>query len=640
MASARPDDARSFESPPHAGDSGSYPKIQEYALVGDCRSVALISHRGSIEWLCWPRFDSASILAAILDRNRGGHWSICPSDPLDSVSRRYVADSNVLETVWTCRNGRLVVTDLMPVASEDAKRNTLVPDHELVRQVECTQGEVEIEVDFCPRPFYGRDSSQLRDSGKLGVRMEVGRGVYWLRSQLPLQLAEGRARGRGKVRAGEKLHFSLSYGEQAPLVLSPLGHWTSERITQSVLWWQRWARCANYDGVNRDAVLRSALMLKLMSYAPSGAIIAAPTTSLPERTGGDLNWDYRFCWLRDASLTVRALLGLGYWQEADAFINWLLHATRLTQPQLRILYTVFGENASRERSLEYLDGYRSSRPVRVGNAARNQLQLDVYGEVLDAVAQYAFHGGRFDRMTQKVIIGIGKYIAQNWDRADQGIWEPRQGPQHHTHSRVLCWTALDRLINLADDGDIENAPLDLFREQRGRILNQVKERAWNARLRSYASTLDSDEVDASLLLMAYYGFEPPDSERMRATYDCMLKNLRAPNQLLYRYRIEPAEGAFGICSFWETEYLALGGGTLEQAKQLFEHLLTFRNDVGLYAEEIDPHSGDALGNFPQAFTHIGLISAALAIHEREGGKPQLPHRGAGAEQKPPQEVSR
>lgn len=640
MASAHPDHARSSDNWAHDGDSSSYPKIQDYALIGDCRSVALISRRGSIEWLCWPRFDSPSIFAAILDRDRGGHCSICPSDPQASVFRRYVGDSNVLQTVWTCRGGTLVITDLMPVASEEAKHNTLLPDHELVRQAECTQGEVEVELDFCPRPFYGRDSSQLCDSGKLGVRMEVGRGVYWLRSQLPLQLSERRARARQTLREGEKVQFSLSYGEQAPLVLSPLGHWMSERVIESVLWWQRWAQCAKYDGDNHEAVLRSALTLKLMSYAPSGAIIAAPTTSLPERTGGDLNWDYRFCWLRDASLTVRALLGLGYWEEADDFINWLLLATRLTQPELRILYTVFGENAPHECQLDHVEGYRSSRPVRVGNAARNQLQLDVYGEVLDAVAQYAFHGGRFDRMTQKAIIGIGKYIAQNWDRPDQGIWEPRKGPQDHTHSRVLCWTALDRLINLADDGDIENAPAELFRDQRERILNQVRERAWNAQLRSYASTLGGNDLDASLLLLAYYGFEAPDCERMRATYDCMLKNLRAPNELLYRYRIEPTEGAFGICSFWEAEYLALGGGTLEEAKQLFQHLLTFQNDLGLYAEEIDPQSGDALGNFPQAFTHVGLISAALAIHERERGKPQLAHRGAGAEEKRPQEVAR
>jgi GH15 family glucan-1,4-alpha-glucosidase len=491
---------------------------------------------------------------------------------------------------------------------------------------------VRLQFDFYPRPNYGADSARLRRVGALGIRFEVGAGAYWLRSSVPLDINQDRVTASFLLKRGDAVQFSLTYGEDSPLVLPPLGHWTQRRIEETIDWWARWAARARYDGPYREAVVRSALALKLLTYAPSGAVIAAATTSLPEQMGGGLNWDYRYCWLRDASLTIRALLGLGYNEEADAFLEWLLHATRLTQPELRILYNVFGGNSPRERELPHLSGYCNSLPVRIGNAAREQLQMDVYGEVIDAAAQFAYHQGSFDRATQQALIGMGGYVAKHWNEADQGIWEPREGPQAHTHSRVLCWTALDRLVTLADRGDLRGAPTDKFRRERDRIAHQVKQKAWNDRIRSYAATLGGSELDASLLLLSYYGFESADSSRMKHTYAAMKSKLRAGEDLIYRYVDGPTEGAFGICSFWEAEYLALGGGTLEEATEFFRRLLKYRNDVGLYAEEIDPRNGNALGNFPQAFTHVGLISAALSITEKMKGQKQLPHREENAEE--------
>jgi GH15 family glucan-1,4-alpha-glucosidase len=307
-------------------------------------------------------------------------------------------------------------------------------------------------------------------------------------------------------------------------------------------------------------------------------------------------------------------------------MDWMLQATRLTQPELRILYDVYGETAPKEKALSHLDGYKQSRPVRLGNAARSQLQLDVYGEVIDAVAQFAYHGRPLDRETQSVVIGLGNYVVKHWQQPDEGIWEPRSAPQHHTHSRLLCWTALDRLISLHKQGLLPKAPVDVYAQHSDRIRREIHHRAWNPRLRSYVSVLDSDQMDASLLLLSWYGFHRAESPRMRHTYRTLLEHLGTSNGLLYRYVAEPAEGAFAICSFWEAEYLALGGGSLAQAHALFRRMLGYRNDLGLYAEEIDPATGAALGNFPQAFTHIGLIGAALSIRQRETGEEQLAHR--------------
>ena len=600
-------------------DLEGVPKINDYGCVGDCRATALVSRYGSIEWLCWPRFDSPAIFSALLDREKGGQWSIRPGIRF-RVERAYIRDTNVLKTEFITSSGRATLIDVMPVASENFKRQALVPDHEIVRQVSCSQGEIPIEIEFRPASNYGVDPVYIRACNRLGLRMDVGRGAYWLRSTFPLENHGDRATSRVELKAGDVVQFSFTYTEEGPAVLPALGEPAQAAVERSIAWWQSWVARSHYRGPYRDAVVRSALALKLLTYAPSGAIAAAATTSLPERIGASLNWDYRYCWLRDASLAIRVMLGLGYREEAESFLTWLLHATRLTQPELRVLYTVFGQIAPRERELWQLQGYSGSQPVRVGNDARHQMQLDIYGEVIDATAQYAEHAAGFDRTTQKVLLGLGKYVAQNWDCPDEGIWEPRSGRQNHTHSRLMCWTALDRLVALSDKGFLAGLPRNLFTRERDRIKHQIHTRAWNENLASYVSTLDGDDVDATLLRLAWYGFERADSDRMKKTYRKVCEQLSPGSNLLYRYRRNPPEGAFGVCGFWSVEHLALGGGTLDEAHRVFRQLLSYQNDLGLFAEEIDPGTGEALGNFPQAFTHVGLLSAALTLAEQERGK--------------------
>jgi GH15 family glucan-1,4-alpha-glucosidase len=598
--------------------------IQDYAIIGDCRSAALVSCQGSIDWLCWPRLDSASIFGALLDPH-AGHWRIAPTAPF-KTERRYIGETNILETRFRTEAGSLLLIDLMLVASEEEQRKLLLPEHEILRLVECEKGEVEVEMLFDARPRYAERISRLQDGGPLGLRIETGDGLLTLRSKPPLSLrGDGTAYARARLRAGEALDFSLTFSAEWPAVFPPLGDRTRDAIARSVDWWKRWASSLKYDGPGRDAVIRSALVLRLLFYAPSGAIVAAPTTSLPERLGGTLNWDYRYCWLRDASLTVRALLGLGCIDEAETFLSWLLHSTRLTRPEMRILYDVYGRSPQTERTLTHLAGYRSSRPVRIGNAAVDQLQLDVYGEVIDAVTHFVCAGGVLDRETRRMLCAFGDYVCRNWQEPDEGIWEPRSGRYHNTHSRVLCWTALDRLVDLHARGHLPEARFNEFTKSREAIRRDVEERAWNPQLGSYTARLNGDELDASLLLLPWYGFNKASSHRMRQTYARLRERLGAGGGLLYRYRTgeSPGEGAFGICSFWGAEYLALGGGSTEEAQDVFERLIGYANDLGLLAEEIDPNTGDALGNFPQAFTHVGLINAALSLTKRLQGEKAL-----------------
>jgi GH15 family glucan-1,4-alpha-glucosidase len=601
-------------------------RISDYAVIGDCRSAALVSRGGSIDWLCWPRFDSPAIFAALLDQS-AGRFSIAPTG-LHRSERWYLDRTNVLQTRFRTETGSLLLTDLMPVASEEEKGAFLSPEHEILRIAVCEIGHVDLEVLFEPRPGYARHIPRIRDAGPLGLRVEDGSGLLLLRTDLPVRtVGQGCVRGQARLLEGDALHFSLTFAHDWPGVVSPLGAWSRAALERSVAWWRGWAAGFSYEGPARDAVLRSALLLKLLVYAPSGAIVAAPTTSLPERLGGDLNWDYRFCWLRDASLTVRALSGLGFAGEAAAFVTWLLHATRLTRPELRVLYDVYGRLPASERFLEHFAGYGDSRPVRVGNAASEQLQLDIYGEVIDAVSQFVRRGGDLDGVTQRMLRGFGEYVCRNWRRPDEGIWEPRSGQGHNTHSRVLCWTALDRILDFHARGYLRGAPVQRFAETRDLIRREVTERAWNSTLGSYVSRLDGDSVDASLLLLPWYGFEPASSERMKGTYACIRERLGAGDDLLYRYRTgdSPGEGAFGICSFWGAEYLAQGGSTALEAHLAFDRLCAYANDVGLFAEEIDPGSGEATGNFPQAFTHVGLINAALSLVQRlEQREPSVP----------------
>jgi GH15 family glucan-1,4-alpha-glucosidase len=429
-----------------------------------------------------------------------------------------------------------------------------------------------------------------------------------LMSPIPMEMTRVAAYGRAELREGQRIGLSLVFDREAPAVLPPPDERLSDAVDRTADWWRTWAREARLR-TRCDEAVRSALALKLLTFTPSGAILAAPTTSLPEKIGGSLNWDYRYCWPRDASLTVRALLGLGYRDEADAFTTWLLHTTRLTRPRLHVLYDLYGRGARRERTLDALEGFASSRPVRTGNGAKEQLQLDVYGEVIDAVSRAA-DGRTVDQETQRMLVGFGEQVCRSWLDPDEGIWEPRTGRAHHTHSLVSCWVALDRLIAMKLPG----APNDRFVENRTAIRLFVEARGFNERLQSYVQTMDGETLDASSLLFSWYGFVRADSPRMRSTESRILGALSPRPPLLYRYRSDAGEGAFAMCSFWAIEQMARGGRA-EEARRYFDAMCRYANDVGLYGEEIDPATGEALGNFPQAFTHVGLINAALTLDE-------------------------
>ncbi|MFB6098848.1 MAG: glycoside hydrolase family 15 protein [Salinibacter sp.] len=598
-----------------------YLPIGDYALIGDCASAALVGRNGSIDWLCWPRFDSPSIFAALLDAEEGGYFQIRPVGEFE-VERRYLPDTNVLETTFTTERGVLRITDLMSVAPREAYKRELWPEHEILRRVECVEGEVEVSVVCDPRIEYARIDPPLEDRGPHGFFYNHRGAVLIVRSELPLTLSRGRGAlyAQRILRAGEEHFLSLTYDEGEPAVLPLLGDHAERKLARSINYWRSWAARCEYDGPHRDAVVRSALTLKLMTFAPSGAIVAAPTTSLPEAIGGERNWDYRYCWLRDSALTLRALYELGYEEEGRAFFSWLLHATRLTAPELHVLYDVHGNTDVAERTLPHLEGYRQSPPVRVGNGAHDQLQLDTYGELISAAYEFVRREHRLDRWHKRLLKSLGDEVCTRWEEPDEGIWEVRSGRYHHTFSKVMCWVALDRLVGLHEEGYL-SVPVERYREERENIRAAVEEHGYNEDRESYVATFGGDRLDASLLLLPTYGYTDATAPRMKSTFARIHEEL-GHNGLLYRYPpgtddgLSSEEGAFGICSFWDEEMVARLG-RLDEARENLDRTLAYANDLGLFAEEIDPETGAFLGNFPQAFTHVGLINAAITIEKAE-----------------------
>ena len=595
------------------------PHIGDYGIIGDCRSAALISRDGALDWLCWPRFDSPAIFAGILDLDRGGRWTISSRDVVNA-SRCYLPRSNVLESRFETRGGAVTLTDFMPLADDAYTRRHLTPDHEIVRLLRCERGRVGVDVRFAPRPNFGAGAARIVDRGELGLRINSGNGMLALHSPVEFDVS-GRdvATASFNMSAGDEVPLILTYAESSPEVMPSLASAT-DSLARTLKWWEEWAQPYQYDGPYDDAVLRSVLTLKLLEFPASGAFIAAPTTSLPERLGGELNWDYRYCWLRDAAFITEALCGTGFVAEAEAFAEWLLHATRRTQPKLMVMYDVYGNSAPRERPLEHLAGHRGSTPVMVGNGARDQSQLDTYGEVVTGVAKLLKHLRKpADRETSKVLVGFGRYVCKHWREPDAGIWEDRGEPVVHTHSRLLSWAALDALLDLAGDGLIRGVPTDEFERVRQMIRASIEDECWIDAASTYSSERGKLKLDASLLLMAIHGFHDADHERCRQTERSVTKALGAGGPLLYRNLPDdrvPIEGAFGICGFWRAQVLASGGGSLDEAEATFAELLNTANDLGLYGEETEPATGAALGNFPQGFTHVGLVNAALAIERR------------------------
>ena len=605
-----------------------YAPIEDYALIGDCASAALVGNHGSIDWLCWPRFDSPSIFAALLDADEGGCFQIRPVEDF-TVERRYLPDTNVLETTFTTDTGVLRLTDLMPVAERPAYRRELWPEHEILRRVECVEGTVEISFICDPRIEYARIDPPLEDRGPHGFFYNHGEAVLIVRSELPLTRSRGRGAlyGQQTLHEGDRHFLSLTYDEGEPAVLPLLGDHAQRKLARTINYWRDWTdRCA-YEGPYRDAVVRSALTLKLMTYAPSGAVVAAPTTSLPEALGGERNWDYRYCWLRDAALTLRALYELGYEEEGRAFFSWLLHTTRLTAPDLSVLYDVHGNANLEEQTLPHLEGYRQSLPVRIGNGAHDQLQHDTYGELISAAYEFVQREEELDRWHARLLRSLGDEVCERWREPDEGIWEVRSGRYHHTFSKAMCCVALERLVALHEAGYLR-VDADRYRDEGEAIRAAVEEHGYNEAMDSYVATFGGDRVDASLLLLPFYGYTEATAPRMESTFACHHQEL-ARDGLLYRYPpgtddgLSSEEGAFGICSFWDEELFARLG-RLDEARENLDRTLAYANDLGLFAEEIDPDTGAFLGNFPQAFTHIGLINAALTLEKARKGSLAVP----------------
>jgi len=593
-----------------------YAPIRDYALVGDGRTGALIARDGSVDWLCLPNIDSPSVFARILDAERGGSFRLEPSDRFES-ERRYQPNSNVLETTFTTAQGRVRVTDAMTLT--DIQR--ISPMRELVRKVEALSGTVPLRWSLEPRFGYGRAETRIeRRAGRWFAHAGSDALVLGLCDAGDGEVRDGAVAGRLELEEGSSALLSLAAASREPAVI-PGREDSERRLARTERFWPQWAGRVEYEGAWRDAVVRSALVLKLLTFAPSGAIVAAPTTSLPEWIGGERNWDYRFTWLRDASWTLDAMLRLGFRDEAHAFFWWLMHASRLTQPRLQILYRIDGSDHTDERRLPKLEGYRGSAPVRIGNGAREQIQLDLYGAVLEAIWLFGKEVGHLDGDTGKEVARIADYVSDHWRDADNGIWEVRDERTHYTQSKALCWVALDRACALADEGMIPNRS-ERWRTEADELQQFVDNEGWDEDRHSYVRAPDLRELDASLLTLALLGYHEPRGERMQGTIAAIERELRE-GPYVYRYRGEDGlkgeEGAFLTCSFWLVDAYARAG-RLDDASALMDELVGLANDVGLYSEEIDPRTGEFLGNFPQGLTHLALVNAAVSIVDAAAAK--------------------
>ena len=594
------------------------PAIADYALLSDCQGSALVSRSGSIDWACLPRFDSPSVFGRVLGPD-AGHWLIGPIEEAQ-IQRSYLPDTMVLRTVFRTRQGSVALTDACALGPDErGHRIGLHSPHAILRVIEGLEGEVDVDFDLAPRPGYGLTAPVLVRHGG-GLRSQGGPQAYVVTSDLPLEPRAGTARRRARIAAGQRRVFALrmvSPWEGAPRP------WSSQEVCglleATVAGWRSWSGLhQRYQGVYAEAMRHSGRVLQALTYAPTGAIVAAPTTSLPEVVGGSRNWDYRYCWVRDASLTMAALWVAACPDEARSFFDFLATAAggalRDRSP-LQILYGIGGERLLPEHELDHLPGYRQSRPVRIGNGAWNQSQLDVYGELLAAAGLLAEQVGEFDAVTAAFLVGAADTAATRWEEPDQGIWEVRGEPRHFVYSKLMCWAALDRAVGLARLLGAEDR-VARWTVERDRVRRSIEEQGWSERAGAFTQSFGSDDLDASSLMLAIVGFLPPDDPRIRATVEAISERLTDERGFVYRYRsadgLQGQEGTFAICTFWLVECLAMMGETA-RAQETFERLVGCANDVGLLSEEIGPSTGELLGNFPQAFTHIGLVNAAWAI---------------------------
>ncbi|MFF5424010.1 MULTISPECIES: glycoside hydrolase family 15 protein [unclassified Streptomyces] len=584
-------------------------RIDDYALIGDLQTAALVGRDGSIDWLCLPRFDSAACFAALLGDEDNGHWRIAPQGATRCTTRRYAEDSLVLETYWETRTGTVKVVDFMP-------HRDRAPD--VVRIVEGVSGSVEMSSVLRLRFDYGSIVPWVRRSE--GHRVAVaGPDAVWLRSEPPVKTwgQQHATCSSFTVAAGEKVAFVLTWHpshETRPALVDPY-----ESLAHTLADWREWVSRCTYQGPYREAVVRSLITLKALTYAPTGGIMAAPTTSLPEEIGGVRNWDYRACWLRDSSLTLGVLLDAGYVEEAAAWRDWLLRSVAGDPADLQIMYGPAGERRLPETTLPWLRGYADSLPVRTGNAAVEQFQLDVYGEVMDSLYRAREAGIPAQRHAWNLQLSLLGFLESNWREPDEGLWEVRGPRRHFTHSKVMAWAAADRAVRtLEGDPSLPGDPAR-WRALRDEIHADVCAKAYDPDRNTFTQSYGSRELDAATLLIPQVGFLPPDDPRVVGTVDAVRAELMHGG-FLRRYTPDSGavdglpgqEGTFLVCSFWLADALWLTGRR-EEARALFERLVTLRNDVGLLAEEYDPVARRQLGNFPQAFSHIGLVGTALAL---------------------------
>jgi len=603
----------------------AFTPIADYGLLADCNSAALCSRAGSIDWLCLPRYDSDALFARILDPE-AGHWAIRPVGAFETA-RRYRPGTLVIETTFTTATGSVRLTDAMAFA-DGQRGHDLGFDapHEIVRGVEGVDGEVELVMELAPRPEYGliQPLIRLEDGGA----RTFGAGRVAVRSSAPLAVADATLRATFTARAGEQHGFALRWAapehRDAPEPTPAAA--VHARLADTIEAWRSWEReHDNYssESPHHDTVRLSTRVLKGLTYRPTGAIVAAPTTSLPETVGGERNWDYRFSWIRDSSLTIEALYLGACSDEAEEFVSFMTSAAggRAREGSLQIMYGIGGEHDLSERELGHLRGWRDSQPVRVGNGAWDQIQLDVYGELLSALHLYRRQLGDLHSEIQAFVADLADTAARRWNERDSGIWEMRGEPLHHLSSKVMCWTALDRAVKLAPQLS-EHAKVDEWTAAREEVRETILTRGWSERRQAFAQAFDSDELDAAALLMPIYGFLPATDERMRSTIEAIARDL-TEDGLVLRYRaaeglnadgLQGEEGTFVICTFWLVSALAQAG-EVERAEALFDQLAGYANDLGLLAEEIDTATGEQLGNFPQAYSHIGLITTAWAIDQ-------------------------
>jgi GH15 family glucan-1,4-alpha-glucosidase len=585
-------------------------RIEDYAVIGDCRTAALVARDGSIDWFCTPRFDSGACFAALLGTPDNGRWKIAPASKVEHVrvARRYRPGTLVLETEFTTDAGSVRLVDAMAIDS---------PTPILLRQVEGVHGRLPMRMDLIIRFDYGGIVPWVRAADG-GISAIGGPDMLQLRGDVETRGEDLTTVAEFEVAEGQRLGFALAWHPSAEE--PPPGIEVAAAIDRAGRWWRNWSQGCTYDGEYREAVLRSLITLKALTYAPTGGIAAAVTTSLPEQLGGVRNWDYRFCWLRDATFTLLALLGAGFQEEARAWREWLLRAVAGRPENLQIMYGLAGERRLMEYEVPWLAGYEGSRPVRVGNAASQQFQLDVYGEVFDALYQARRAGlaplGDVWQMAKTVV----RYLETAWKEPDEGIWEVRGPRRHFTHSKVMAWVAFDRAIKAMEQFQYQG-PADEWRAIRDQIHDEVCRRGYDPARNTFVQSYDSKELDASLLMVPMVGFLPADDPRMLGTVEAIARDLRRDG-FIERYAsgsavdgLPAGEGAFLPCTFWLADNYALQGRT-DEARRIFEHLLTIRNDVGLLAEEYDTGNKRLLGNLPQAFSHISLINTAYNLHHK------------------------